>query len=206
MRKRAWLAAVRQFVRERDLTLAYAAVVLGASGYVHAQRDEVSSRLVLRSSTNLENMRDHPLAAMVSSAVVVQSAPELWILGPLVLAYGESQRWVGRAPTLAAGALGHVGGSLFVSALIAAGLARGLLDPTIEQAPDVGVSYGLAAVSGLLVARVPSSRRMSYTAGLLVFWAGPLLWRPTFTDVGHMTALALGLGMGLRASRAPRRA
>jgi hypothetical protein len=158
--------------------------------------------LVLDSSTNLDNLRQTPLLVLGASAFVVSSPWGLWILAPLVVVYGAAQRWLGRTPTVIVAVLGHVGATLFVAMLLAAAIDRGLLDPSVARAPDVGVSYGLAAVAGLLVARVPHRFRGWYALGLVAVAAAPLLVRSTFTDVGHLIAVLIGFALAVLAARA----
>jgi hypothetical protein len=192
---------ITPLVRDTDLAWAYAAVVVVVAVVVRVLPGTPTEELVLDSSTNLANLRDTPLLVLGMSAVVVAPVSGLWILVPLVVAFGAAQRWLGRAATVVVAVFGHVGATLFVAMLLAAGIAHGRLDPAVARAPDVGVSYGLAAVAGVLVARVPARRRPWYVLALLVVTAGPLLVRPTFTDLGHTTAVLLGFALAVVAAR-----
>ncbi|MGX7762647.1 rhomboid-like protein [Streptomyces angustmyceticus] len=66
------------------------------------------------------------------------------------------------------------------------------------RAIDVGASYGFNATVGALAATVPHrGARTAATAGLLALAIRPVLRRErTFTDAGHLVALALGVAMG----------
>ncbi|MEW1753679.1 rhomboid-like protein [Streptomyces angustmyceticus] len=66
------------------------------------------------------------------------------------------------------------------------------------RAIDVGASYGFNATVGALAATVPHrGARTAATAGLLALAIRPVLRRGrTFTDAGHLVALALGVAMG----------
>ena len=101
--------------------------------------------------------------------------------------------------------MGHVGATLMVAAIQASHLYHDRVDASIREAADVGVSYGMFATFGLLVARVPTRRRPYYIAGgfLLVVALGRHV---DFTALGHVTALLLGLlvaVIALAARRAP---
>src|ERR1019366_1256694 len=65
---------------------------------------------VQSSSTNLANLRLRPLAVLLASPFVVSPVAGLWIVAPMAVAYGELQRWLGRASALVVGVLGHVVG------------------------------------------------------------------------------------------------
>jgi hypothetical protein len=98
--------------------------------------------------------------------------------------------------------LGHVGATVFVAVLLSAGIWHGWVDRSVVHEPDVGVSYGLACLAGLLVMQVPRPGRGGYVALVVLFFVGPLVLRPTFTDVGHTTALVTGFGLALLSARA----
>lgn len=180
-----------------DLALGYAGVVAVLAVTLTMLPARVADRFVVDSSTNLENLRAHPPFVLVVSAFVEPSVGQLWVLVPLLLAYGELQRWLGRGAVVVTAVLGHVGATLFVSTILAAGIAHGRIELSVRNATDVGVSYGLVAVLGLLAARVPGPGRAWYVAGLTAaFVVALVVWRG-FTDLGHLSAWAIGLGLAL---------
>lgn len=195
---------IRPLVRGTDVGWVYAGVVLVVAVAVRVLPGVRTQDLVLDSSTNLDNLRAAPLLVLVLSAFVVSSPWGLWIVLPLVGVFGTAQRWLGRAVTVTVAVLGHVGATLLVALLLEAGIDHGQLDPALAREPDVGVSYGLAAVAAVLTARVPARLRPWYVLGLLLVAAGPLAVRTTSTDLGHTTAVLLGLAVAVLVSRAPR--
>lgn len=194
-----WIAAHRD---RTWLAQAYAAVVVLVGVGVLLLPPRVADQLVLDSSTNLANLREHPLPVLAASAFVVAPVWGLWIVPVLLVVYGAAQRWLGVAATVVAAVLGHVGATLFVAVLLAAGLTHGRLDPAVAHAQDVGVSYGLVAVAGLLIARVPAGRRRWHVSLLLAYCLAPAAVEPSFADIGHLTAAVIGLALALLVSRA----
>jgi hypothetical protein len=180
---------------------AYAAVVLVVAVVVRVLPGTTTEELVLDSSTNLDNLRHTPLLVLGASAFVVAPLTGLWILVPLVVVFGAAQRWLGRAATVIVAVLGHVGVTLFVAVLLAAGIDDGRLSPSLARAEDVGVSYALATLAGLLVGRVPRRLRPWYAAGLLVLVVAALVIGPDFTDLGHLTAVLLGFALAVLVTR-----
>ncbi|GAB3461233.1 hypothetical protein GCM10027519_22700 [Kineococcus endophyticus] len=151
------------------------------------------ARAVLAASTNLDNLAVHPLRVLLLSAVVVPSGPGLLVLGLLVPVLALAQRRLGRAATFGAFAVGHVGATGVVAGLLLAGLRLGWVDPSVRSAVDVGVSYGLACVAGLLVASGPRRWRTAGVVGAVAVALLALAVDPGFTGVGHLVALGLGL-------------
>lgn len=195
--RRSWA-----LVRGSDLAVGYSLVVIVVALALAALPRHVHDQVVLDSSTNLANLRDHPLYVLLVSAFVVSDLLGLWMVPFLALAYAAAQRWLGRGPTVVVALIGHVGATLMVASVLTAGIRHGRLAKSVAHEPDVGISYGLACVAGLLAARVPARYRPWYVAGLVAFFAGPLLVNPTFTDLGHTCALSLGFGMAWLAARA----
>jgi len=89
-----------------------------------------------------------------------------------VVACGALQRWLGRVSLFVVAVLGHVGATLFVATMELTELAKGRVGLSIAVRPDVGVSYGLAAVAGVLVVRVADTWRRRYVIASLIVIAG----------------------------------
>lgn len=195
---------LRRVAEGRDLALAYAGVVLAVDVVLALLPADVAADLRLRSSTNLVNLRDNPLLVLAASAFVLDSLRGLYVLPLLVLAYGAVQRWLGRAAAAGVGALGHVGATLFVAVVLASGIAHRQVALSERAAEDVGVSYGLVAVAGLLVARVPRRWLPAYGGGITVWLVLNLVVGGTFTDLGHVTAWGLGVLLAGLVHRAQR--
>jgi hypothetical protein len=189
------------WLRGADVGWAYAAVVLVVAVVVRVLPGTTTDELVLDSSTNLDNLRRTPLLVLGASAFVVAPLTGLWILVPLVVVFGAAQRWLGRAATVIVAVLGHVGVTLFVAVLLAAGIDDGRLSPSLARAQDVGVSYALATLAGLLIGRVPRRLRPWYAGGLLVLVVAALVIGPDFTDLGHLTAVLLGFALAVLVAR-----
>ena len=191
------------FVRGRDLAIGYAVVVVVTALWLSLVRAPVADRVILSSSTNLVNLRLHPPFVLAVSAFVEPSIRQLWIVVPLVWALGAPQRWLGRAAVVVTVLLGHVGATLFVATVLTAGIVHGRIALSEATATDVGVSYGLVAVLGLLsAALVPGARRRWYLAAFTAGFVLALVAGRSFTDLGHLIAWILGLALALLVHRA----
>ncbi len=167
---------------------------------------ERAHRVVVASSTNLVNLRQHPPYVLVVSAFVEPSVMQLWIIGPLVWALGALQRRLGRAATVVTVMVGHIGASLFVATMLTAGIAKGRISLTEATATDVGVSYGLVAVLGVLTVYIPRRWRRPTVLGGTLALVGVLAVGRSFTDLGHLVAWAFGLGLSVLVGAAVRTA
>lgn len=184
---------LRRLVHGRDVALAYAGVVVAVTAALAFLPPSVHAAVVEHSSTNLNNLRHHPISSLVLSAFLLGSPLELVEIPLLVWVYGAVQRSLGRSSAVITGVFGHAGATLFVAVLIATGLTHGLIDPAVAHAEDVGVSYGLAAAAGLCTLLVPHRWRSAYASGLSAALVVVLVLVHTFTDVGHATAFCVGL-------------
>ena len=202
---RTWVPdQLRELWRGRDVAVAYAVLVVVISIVAAVQPPAMLRDVVQTSSTNLVNLRLRPLAVLFASPFVVSPVAGLWIVAPMAVAYGELQRWLGRAGALVVGVLGHVGATLFVATMEITSLAKGRVGFSIAVSPDVGVSYGLAAVAGVLVVRGADSWRRRYVIASLIVIVGQLLILRSFTGLGHLTAWLIGLAVAVPLSRVAR--
>lgn len=173
----------------------YGLLVIIISSWIGLHSDAAVQQLVEHVSTNLDNLRAHPIAVLVTSAFVVSPLTQLLLVPVVVVVFGIVQRWLGRAALIAVWVFGHVGATLFVMAMEINALYRHIAHFSIVVKPDVGVSYGLAAAIGLLGARVPLRWRLPYVVGCLAVTGAMMAIWPGFTSLGHLTATVIGLGM-----------
>ena len=190
---RAW---ARNLVRDGDLALGYAIALIVLALVVFSQSEGESSRLVLAASTNLVNLRHQPLVSLLLSALVVSSPWGLWLLPFVVWAYATAQRWLGRTSTVLVAVFGHVFATLLVALLLSAGITHQVLSRSLAREPDVGVSYGLAAIGGLLLFRLAPGRRWRLGALVTVALGALIAVGQTFTDLGHLIAWGIGVSIG----------
>jgi hypothetical protein len=198
-----WGGARSQFGelwRGRDVAVVYAVLVVVVSVVAATQPPSLLRDIVQTSSTDLVNLRLRPLSVLFASAFVISPVAGLWIVVPMVVAYGELQRWLGRVSLFVVAVLGHVGATLFVATMEVTELAKGRVGFSIAVSPDVGVSYGLAAVAGVLVVRVPGAWRRRYVIASLVVVVGQFLILRNFTGLGHLTAWLIGLAVAVPVS------
>lgn len=180
-------------------------VQLGAYGVRRLLTPDARERLLRHCSTNVDNLAAGRWDTLAGSAFLVEAPMELPYALLLLAVLGYTEYAYGAWWAAGAFAYGHVGASL----LVYAGLRALRAGPRTRSATDVGVSYGLNAVAGALAAALPCGpARTAAGAALLTLGVRPCLrgrGRTTFTDVGHLLALTLGLGLGPALIRGRRR-
>lgn len=202
---------VWRLIRSAPVTSAYVAVVAAIAVGSRLMGDAFADRLARESSTDLHHLRTVPALVLPASAFVLAHPAQIALLPLLALAMGAVERWRGSRAAVATFVAGHVGATLLVAGWLSAGIALGWLSSSYSHVVDVGVSYGEAALWGVLTARVPRRWRpvylLSQAAGLLA----ALAVRHGFTDLGHLTGWTIGLLLAVvvvrkaRGERAARR-
>lgn len=157
----------------------------------------VSNEIIDATSTNLHNLQRDPLAVMVASAFVLPS--HAGIVGiPLVGAVvGVAERWLGSAATVVTFFIGHVGATLVVANGLIVALRAGAVTRSEVHANDVGMSYGLFCVAGMLTWMMPPRWRWWWVAGLAATAGVTTLFVGGPTGVGHVTATLIGFALSV---------
>jgi len=185
---------VGSLVRSSPFTTVYLLAVGATSTLLSLANDRFDDRLLLALSTNLHQLARAPVRVLVGSAFWLGDLSQLWLWAILLVAVlAPVERRVGSRRTAAAFVLGHVGATLVVAAGLLVLVRLGEVSPVVEDARDVGASYGVVAVAALATYLLPSRLRLPYAgllAGTLVLLAAT---SGTFTDFGHLAAAAIGL-------------
>lgn len=189
---RTLLAAV---VRLR-VTIGYALLLLAVAVVLVIEGPKVQDRVIAHVSTNLHNLRQGHLGTLIGSAFVTDAGPiYLWLPGLMcILALAELNWHSGRLALTFA--LGHIGATLIVGIGLATAVWLHWMPMSIARVSDVGMSYGTSAVLGALTASIASRWRPAWITGWLTLTAVSIVCLATFTEVGHMVALLLGMLAG----------
>ncbi len=190
-----WPVPFRPWVTGRQVGVLYSTAVFVISLTVAIQPPHRLHELIEQSSTNLANMAAQPAAVLFLSAFVVSPAIGLVLLIPLIILYGEVQRWLGAVATVVVIVFGHVGATLMVMTLEITALHWHLVGFRVAVRPDVGVSYGLFCALGVLTHRVPPGWRWPYAIGCLIVLGVLLLTALDFTNLGHLSAWLIGISL-----------
>lgn len=189
-RARPWIAA---YVASAPATFLYLLVIATTTWVLASSREPIDAALLRGHSSNLSALAQDPLHGLVQSAFWVEGRPAFAAAAVLGIALAPVERWLGTVRWIAVFAIGHAVTSLLVAGAIWAAIDAGRASPGLRDMVDVGASYGLAAVAGVSMYRLPRRLAAPVAAGIVVVLAGALVLDPTFTDLGHLIAFALGL-------------
>ncbi|MCX5200398.1 hypothetical protein OG897_02820 [Streptomyces sp. NBC_00237] len=148
-------------------------------------------------STNIHHLTQDPSRVLITSAFWIDGDNGLrgWLLYAVLytLFHAPAERWLGTARWLLVVLTAHVGATYLSEGILAWAIRHGIAPPESVNTLDVGVSYALAGIVAVLAYRIPTPWRYLYLFGVLTFYALPLVTGRTFTDVGHFTAVLIGL-------------
>ncbi|MER8187546.1 rhomboid-like protein [Kitasatospora sp. NPDC094015] len=214
------LRAARWYPRRAPLTLAYVCLLLAGHVWIgHGLSADRAADLLRHVSTNLDNLQDHPVTALLGSVLLfdgtLTDVASLDFVGTFItlglgvccfLAWAE-QRW-GKLRAAAVFLGGHVVATLLTAVVITVALRQGWYPQDVRQATDYGVSYGAQTVLAIGTLALPRWGRLPWVLFVLAWpvggaeWPGPI---PDFTTIGHLVAAALGFALlAVPAFRRPR--
>ena len=190
--RHAW-DVTRSYVRSAPLTYAWLVVLLATTVVQHSLTQAVLRTLLQSTSTNLHHLASDPIRVLVNSL--------LWIDGrswwPYVLLFtlflAPAERWLGHLRWLVVGLICHVGATYLSEGYLYWSIQESQASPRLIDARDVGVSYFVVGIVGVLFYRVPRRWRWAYLLAVAATAVVALVIRPNFTSLGHLCALLLGL-------------
>lgn len=145
-------------------------------------------------STNVVELHHHPVRVLIASALWLQAPSGVLFYGVLFEAvHATAERWLGTLRWLTVAAVAHIGATLVSQKAVLFDIRDDRLPHSLAHTVDIGVSYGLAGVAGVLTYRLPMRWRWPYAAALLAYFGYRLARGGTFTDLGHMSAVLIGL-------------
>ncbi|WTW93839.1 hypothetical protein OG216_10810 [Streptomycetaceae bacterium NBC_01309] len=169
-------------------------LILVVTTFIYESLPENAREVFLRQrSTNIEHLDSDPVHVLIGSALWTSGGGLLYYLLMFTVFHATAERWLGTWRWLSVVAIGHIGATYLSQGLVLLGIRTGSLSDTMRDVVDVGVSYGLKAVMAVLVWYIARPWRWLYLAIVLLSVVVPLLDGRTFTDIGHFSAVILGL-------------
>ena len=130
------LADAGRTVRSADLAIAYCGIVTAVTVVLNVIDAEDKERIIQETSSNLDNLRDHPVQSLLASAFVVPHPAGLVLVAVLLVVLAYAQRFVGRVAALVVGLSGHIGATIIVATALMSGIFHDLVDPSVRSTPN----------------------------------------------------------------------
>jgi len=160
---------------------------------LHHMSPDFEEDFLRQRSTNIHELSNNPVRVLFASAMWIDGGH--WI--PYAVLYtafqAPAERWLGTARWLAVNATAHVLSTLVSEGALLWAIKRGMAPHSAVDTLDVGVSYALAGVVGVLTYRIAAPWRYPYLVAVLAVYGIPFVTGRTFTDLGHFTSVLLGL-------------
>ena len=186
---------VHDFVRRSPATFLYLAILTVTTWVLVGASSGVVDAMLREQSTNLSHLGSDPIRVLVRSAFWLSNYELLFWAVLYVVVLAPAERWLGTGRWLIAFAAGHVGATLLTATGVWLAIRGGIASHHLEDAVDVGVSYGFAAVAALFTYRLSGRWRPIWATGLLCYVSAGILLDGSFTSFGHATAVLIGFAL-----------
>lgn len=180
-------------VTSAPLTFAWLLVLLITTRIQRSAGRQGWRRIQREHSTNLRHLRSEPSRVLATSLFWLDDR-RWWPYVPIfvgVVAPAERRlrwwRW------LFVGVAAHVIGTYVSQGYLRWQIRRGSAPRRLADARDVGVSYFVFGLAGILSVYVRQPWRSRGQVATMAALAGNAALRPTFTEVGHLMAFLVGL-------------
>ena len=175
------------------LSFAWLLVLLVTTRVQRSAGDRGSRRIQRRNSTNLLRLRSEPHRVLTTSLFWLDDH-RWWPYVPVfVTVVAPAERRLRWWRWLLVGIAAHVIGTYVGQSYLRLLIRKGRAPQRLEDARDVGVSYFVLGVAGALSGYTRKSWRSGAQAAATLALAANAAARPTFTEVGHLTAFLVGL-------------
>ncbi|MFJ3663769.1 rhomboid-like protein [Streptomyces sp. NPDC090119] len=185
--------AVAAYVRSAPGTYVWLAVLFVTTVALHHMSPEFEKEFLRQRSTNIHELSQNPVRVLITSAMWIDGGRWLPYAAAYSVFHAQAERWLGTARWLVVCAAAHVLATLISELALLRAVNDGHAPASAVNTLDIGVSYALAGVMGVLTYRIAPPWRYPYLAVLLTVYTVPLVDGRTFTDVGHALAALIGL-------------
>jgi hypothetical protein len=197
------MTAVQRFVGGAQLTYVWLTVLLITTFIQHQLTHQELRTVLVKASTNLRHLGADPLYVLVDSLFWIDGRYWWPYLVLFTLFLAPAEHWLGKIRWLAVGLTAHVVATILSEGVLYWQIQHHLVPGRLVHARDIGVSYFLVGVVAVLAYRFVPPWRWGYLAVLILGFAVAWYVQPSFTAIGHFSAIFIGLCFYPMARRRP---
>lgn len=175
------------------LTFGWLAILFVTTVMQHVMSGHAEAHFLQTRSTNVHNLAHDPLRVLWTSLFWLDGAYWLPYLLAFWLLLAPAERWLGKARWLLVGIAGHILATYVSEGLVAFAVHVGRLSHSMLHVRDIGVSYFMAAIFGILVYHQAKPWRWLYLTVIAAYFALPAFVDTSYTTIGHCCALLIGI-------------
>ncbi|MBI3216838.1 MAG: hypothetical protein HYZ38_23730 [Mycobacterium sp.] len=185
--------AIGHFVSAAPLTFSWLALLALTTLIQHSLTGPQLHELLLRGSTNLHHLATDPVRVLFSSLFWIDGRQWWPYLVVFCLFLAPAEHWLGALRWLGVGLVAHIVATYIGEGALYLDIQDALASPRLINARDIGVSYFVLGLAGVLTYRIARPWRWLYLAAFLAAVTTALALNPSFTSIGHFSALLIGL-------------
>ncbi|HTI78272.1 MAG TPA: rhomboid family intramembrane serine protease [Mycobacterium sp.] len=187
------MTSVWRYVKGAPLTYTWLVVLLITTIIQHSIPARHLHALLQKESTNLHHLASDPIRVLLQSLLWIDGKYWWPYLIVFTLFLAPAERWLGQLRWLAVGLVSHVGATYLSEGYLYWRIQEAVSSPRLIDARDIGVSYFVVGIVGVLTYQIPQRWRWPYVIAALVVFAAFLAVKRDFTNLGHFCALLIGL-------------
>jgi Rhomboid-like protein len=180
-------------MKTAPLTYSWLVVLLITTIIQHSIRAQRLHALLQKESTNLHHLASDPIRVLIQSLLWIDGKYWWPYLIVFTLFLAPAERWLGHLRWLLVGLVCHVGATYLSEGYLYWRIQEAVTSPRLIDARDIGVSYFVVGIVGVLTWHIPSRWRWIYLGAAVVVFGVSLSVKHDFTQFGHFSALLIGL-------------
>ena len=192
--RRSRLEVVKRFVGDAPVTFTWLALLFSTTAVQHLLPRWHLLALLRKDSTNLHHLASEPIRVLITSLLWIDGFVWWPYLLVFCLVLAPAEHWLGSLRFVVAGLIAHIVATYLSEGFLYWQIQEATVSPRYLNARDIGVSYFVVGIIGLLAYRVVLPWRWLYLLAIIgcavitVFAVHPM-----FTQVGHLCAVLVGL-------------
>ncbi len=187
------MTGVWRYVRSAPLTYSWLVVLLITTIIQHTIPARHLHALLQKESTNLHHLASDPIRVLIQSLLWIDGRFWWPYLIVFTLFLAPVERWLGQLRWLVVGLTSHVLATYLSEGYLYWRIQEAFTSPRLIDARDMGVSYFVVGIAGVLTYHIPRRGRWPYVIAAVLVFGAVLAVKHDFTNLGHFSALLVGL-------------